>query len=45
MCVTVLGGLWAFKWALQTFLGQSIGIDEAFTFQLTLLLTLLFIPA
>jgi len=32
--------LGALKWACQ-----SIGIDEAFTFQLTLLLTLLFIPA
>jgi len=32
--VTGLGGLWALNWAWQTFLGQSIGINENNTFQL-----------
>jgi len=32
--VTGLGGLWALKWAWQTFLDQSIGIDETNIFQL-----------
>jgi len=36
--VIVLGGLWALKWAWQTFfLGQSIGIDESNTFKLKFL--------
>jgi len=35
---TGLVGLWALKWARQTFfLGQSIGIDENNTFQLKFL--------
>jgi len=34
--VTGLGGLWALKWAWQTFF-QSIGIDENNTFQLKFL--------
>jgi len=32
-----VGGLWAFKWAWKTFLGQSIGIAENNTFQLKFL--------
>jgi len=35
--VTGLGGLWALEWAWQTFLGQSIGIDENNTHQLKFL--------
>jgi len=35
--VTSLGGLWALKWTWQTFLGESIGIDENNTFQLKFL--------
>jgi len=35
--VTGLGGLWALNWAWQTFLGQSIGINENNTFQLKFL--------
>jgi len=32
--VTDLRGLWALKWAWQTFfLGQSIGFDKSNTFQ------------
>jgi len=34
--VTGLGGLWALKWAWQTFFSQSIGNDETNTFQLKL---------
>jgi len=36
--VTGLGGLWALKWARQTFfLGKSIGFDENNTFPLKFL--------
>jgi len=35
--VTGLGGFWALKWAWQTFLGQSMGIDENNTIQLKFL--------
>jgi len=32
-----LGGLWALEWAWQSFLGQSIGIDENNILQLKFL--------
>jgi len=37
MVVTGLGGLWALKWAWQSFFDQSTGIDENNTFQIKFL--------